>query len=89
MHHLPDDLKRQGLAEIARVLKPGGRLLIVDFKRPTGRLGKAAYGLFLHSGLASGIQDLPAMLRAAGFVDIEAGETGFQTLGVARGRVPV
>lgn len=32
MHHLPDDLKRAGLAEIARVLKPGGRLLILDMK---------------------------------------------------------
>ena len=32
MHHLPEELKRQGLAEIARVLKPGGRLLILDFQ---------------------------------------------------------
>ena len=31
MHHLPGELKRQGLVEIARVLKPGGRLLILDF----------------------------------------------------------
>src|SRR3989442_8696368 len=29
-HHLPDGLKRQALAEIHRVLKPGGCLLLVD-----------------------------------------------------------
>ncbi len=32
MHHLPDDLKRQGLSEIRRVLRPGGRLMVCDFK---------------------------------------------------------
>lgn len=30
-HHLPGDVKRQALVSIARVLKPGGYLTIVDF----------------------------------------------------------
>ncbi|MEO7912186.1 MAG: methyltransferase domain-containing protein, partial [Roseiflexaceae bacterium] len=42
MHLLPDELKRQGLAEIARVLKPGGRLLVVDTRRPEQHDGSSA-----------------------------------------------
>jgi ubiquinone/menaquinone biosynthesis C-methylase UbiE len=87
MHHLPEDLKRRGLAEIARVLKPGGRLLIVDVKRATGYLDRIANGIMLHSGLTIGVQDLPPLLREAGFTAIEVGETGFRALGFVRGQI--
>ena len=32
MHHLPDELRRLGLSEIRRVLRPGGRLVVCDFQ---------------------------------------------------------
>jgi ubiquinone/menaquinone biosynthesis C-methylase UbiE len=63
MHHLPAPLKRQGLAEIARVLKPGGRLVIADFKPKKERKGQAAR---FHAG-GSSMQDLASMVSNAGF----------------------
>jgi ubiquinone/menaquinone biosynthesis C-methylase UbiE len=74
MHHLPDDLKRQGLAEIARVLKPGGRLLVLDLKGHTGPW-------------KSSIADQLTLLKEAGFSQVERGETrffGFPGLGFVR-----
>ena len=70
MHHLPAPLKCQGLAEIARVLKPGGRLVIADFKHKQERAGQAAR---FHAG-GSRIQDLEALVSDAGFQQVEREE---------------
>lgn len=76
MHHLPDDLKRAGLAEIHRVLKPEGRLVIVDFRRKEAPQSQPAQ---LGAG-ELGQQDLPALLGEAGFLQIESGEIPFPHL---------
>jgi ubiquinone/menaquinone biosynthesis C-methylase UbiE len=70
MHHLPAPLKRQGLAEIARVLKPGGRLVMADFTRKQDRKAWAAR---FHAG-GSSIQDLVVLVSDAGFERVETEE---------------
>src|SRR6266487_1035550 len=67
MHHLPTSLKRQGLAEIARVLTVGGRLIIADFTRKQERVGQAAR---FHAG-GSSLHELAALVADAGFSRVE------------------
>ena len=81
-------MKSAGLAEVRRVLKPGGRLLIVDFQQPHGWLSRLAARLVLHGGIARGFQNLPAILAAAGFADVRMGPTRFSFLGFVAGRAP-
>jgi ubiquinone/menaquinone biosynthesis C-methylase UbiE len=86
MHHLPEDLKPPALAEIRRVLKPGGRLLVVDFTKPTSRLGRLEPVWLVHRRLPSDGRDLPGLLKSADFAAVEAGLTGFGYLGFVQGR---
>jgi len=50
----------KGLTEMYRVLKPGGKLLILEFSRPRNRFFKPVYNFYLHrilpkvAGLVSG-----------------------------------
>ena len=85
MHHLPDDLKVRGLAEIYRVLRPGGHLLIADFMRPTGSFLNHLFIAFTrHQGLESGIEDLQKPLKNAGFSQIVKLEEQILIIGFVR-----
>jgi len=85
MHHLPEDLKVRGLAEIYRVLKPGGRLLIADFMRPTGSfLNHLFIAVTRHQGLKSGIEDMQKLLKTAGFNQITQSDENVLVIGFVR-----
>ena len=86
LHHLPDDLKRTGLAEIRRVLKPGGRFLALDFAAhshsPLGHL----LSIFGHARGESMVDKLMPMLKDAGFSDVENIPTGHKNFAFIRAR---
>ena len=86
LHHLPDDLKQKGFAEICRVLRPGGRFFAVDFD-PSSRstMERVVTHLVGHGMVEHGIGELQPMLKNAGFMNTEAGKTSISLFGFVRG----
>ena len=70
IHHLPDDLKLRGLAEVRRVLKPGGRFVAVDLKPGKGIAGFISH-LIGHSLPDDYAEQLRSIISEAGFEDVE------------------
>lgn len=90
LHHLPPDLKRGGLREVYRVLRPGGRLLAVDLDRP----GQPLWWLLFWPGLlapmiAENLRGaVPAYPSAAGFEPVRVAGRRFRLLAFWEARKP-
>jgi len=89
MHHLPEQLQVKGLAEIFRVLKPGGRLLIADMMLPNTPTKRSLTSSVLHHGTEFGIENLTTLLRESGFVEFTQLDARFLTIEFARATKPV
>ncbi len=74
-HALPGSRKLSALAAIARVLKEGGHLIIIDFLNPSGQV-------LTHTAQPADPHDLPSLLHHMGFQPVESGPIPFLTVGI-------
>ena len=78
LHHLPRKIRQQAAVEIRRVLKPEGRVLVVDFGAPR-RPRRSLIGHFHRHGRTN-IDDVIGLLSAAGLHRVDSGDVGANDL---------
>ena len=86
LHHMPAKVREQGVREMRRVLKPGGRVLILDFGGTKQQRGLLAHFHQRHGHVKPA--EVVELLSAAGLNVIESGAVGMRDLHFALAVAP-
>ncbi len=87
LHHVPEDARAAALAEMRRVLKPEGRVLIVEFSRGHGVWAALNPVALLHTRRNPRMLDeAAALMKRAGFECVVTGALGFGGMGYVLAR---
>jgi ubiquinone/menaquinone biosynthesis C-methylase UbiE len=81
--HMSDKTRRKGIAEIQRVLKPGGRLLALDLALPPQPFQRWIARKLLGFSANEDLRDLIPLMEASGFSDMEYGPAKFPIMGLS------
>lgn len=80
--HMSEAVRRKGIEEIYRVLKPQGQLLVLDLNLPARRVPRALMKLFLGFMLKHDLKELMPLMQTAGFLETELKQAKFRVLGL-------
>jgi ubiquinone/menaquinone biosynthesis C-methylase UbiE len=86
LHHLARKARQECACEMRRVLKPGGRVLAVDFGGSERE--KKGFLTHFHSHGHVNLRDIMAMLNEAGLHIVESGAVGISNLQFALATLP-
>lgn len=86
LHHIAAEDRPLAIAEMVRVLQPGGCLLLADAALPTSRVRSLPTRLLLRHAVAERTLDNAAdLMHTAGLVDISSASTTSTWIGQVRG----
>jgi ubiquinone/menaquinone biosynthesis C-methylase UbiE len=78
MHHLPRATRERCVSEMHRVLRPGGRVLVVDFEKPSNKRGGLIARLHRHGGVP--LRDIVDLLGSERLGVTQIGSVGVPDL---------
>ena len=81
--HMSEVVRRKGMAEIYRVLKPQGRLLVLDLALPTQPVPRAIAQRLFGGMLQHDLRELLPLMEASGFSDVKIAPVKFRILGLS------
>lgn len=80
--HMSEMVRRKGISEIYRVLKPQGRLLVLDLALPANPLPRAIAKALFGGMLQHDLHELLPLMESTGFSDMEIAPAKFRVLGL-------
>jgi len=80
--HMSGEVRRKGIEEIYRVLKPGGVFVALDLGLPARRVTRAFVKLLLGFMLKHDMKELIPLMEGVGFCGTELGQAKFRIFGM-------
>jgi len=80
--HMSERVRNKGIEEIYRVLKPKGKLMVLDLALPPNPVSRTILKLFLGFMLKHDLKELQPIMKSSGFSQIEISRAKFRVLGL-------
>jgi ubiquinone/menaquinone biosynthesis C-methylase UbiE len=80
--HMSEKVRKKGIQEIYRVLKPHGKLLVLDLSLPPGRFSRMILKIFLGFMLKHDLKELQPMMETSGFSQTGISRAKYRVFGL-------
>lgn len=81
--HMSEKVRNKGIEEIYRVLRPNGRLLVLDLGLPGNGISRATAKLLLGFMLKHDVKELLPVMESSGFSSVQVSKAKYKVFGLS------